>query len=251
MTGRGATPGVVTSAGAQPGAAGTVGLLHTVPALAARFDAEVDAAAPGLRRLHVVDGWLLATAIATGVTPQVEAAVLAHVRHLAASGAAAVLVTCSSIGEAAESAAAQVAVPVLRVDAAMAHEAVARAAAPGARGRVAVLATLTSTLGPTGRLVERAARAADVAEAVEVVARVVEGAAVARDAGDGARADELVATAVAEAAADADVVVLAQASMAGAAALADPAVPVLTSPAGGVADLVRVLTAAGHVPGDR
>jgi hypothetical protein len=38
-----------------PGALGVVGLLHTVPALAARFDADLDAAAPGLRRVHVVE----------------------------------------------------------------------------------------------------------------------------------------------------------------------------------------------------
>jgi len=225
--------------GGAPGAAGTAGLLHTVPALAARFDADLDAAAPGLRRLHVVDGWLLATAVASGVTPEVEAAVLAHVRHLAAAGASAVLVTCSSVGEAAEAAAERVDVPVLRVDAPMAREAVARAAAPGARGRVAVLATLASTLGPTGRLVERAA--ADAGAAVRVEARVVDGAAAARESGDGDRADDLVARAVAEAAAGADAVVLAQASMAGAAARADAAVPVLTSPAGGLAALVGAL----------
>ncbi|WP_203667905.1 aspartate/glutamate racemase family protein [Cellulomonas pakistanensis] len=222
---------------AAPG--GTAGLLHTVPALAARFDADLDAAAPGVRRVHVVDGWLLATAVAAGVTPEVEAAVLAHVRHLADAGADAVLVTCSSIGEAAEAAGARVAVPVLRVDAAMAGEAVRLAAAPGARGRVAVLATLASTLGPTGRLVERAAL--DAGADVAVDARVVEGAAAVRDAGDGDRADDLVARAVAQAAADADAVVLAQASMAGAAARAHASVPVLTSPPGGVAALAGAL----------
>ncbi len=229
----------VTAAPAAPGAAGTAGLLHTVPALAARFDADLDAASPGLRRLHVVDGWLLATAVASGVTPEVEAAVLAHVRHLADAGASAVLVTCSSVGEAAEAVAARVDVPVLRVDAPMAREAVAAATAPGARGRVAVLATLASTLGPTGRLVARAA--ADAGAAVEVDARVVDGAAAARDAGDGDRADALVARAVAEAAAGADAVVLAQASMAGAAARVQVAVPALTSPAGGLAALVAAL----------
>lgn len=241
--------GVTAAAGAAPGAAGTAGLLHTVPALAARFDADLDAAAPGLRRVHVVDGRLLATAVASGVTPEVEAAVLAHVRHLAAAGATAVLVTCSSVGEAAEAAAARVDVPVLRVDAPMAREAVTAATAPGARGRVAVLATLASTLGPTGRLVARAA--ADAGAAVRVDARVVEGAAAARDAGDGDRADDLVARAVAEAAAGADVVVLAQASMAGAAARAGAAAPVLTSPAGGVAALVAALADAPLAGGAR
>jgi len=210
----------------------TAGLLHTVPALAATFDGLVAEAAPELRRVHVADGWLLQTARRAGVTDAVRAAVVAHVRHLAATGARAVLVTCSSIGEAAEEAAAAVDVPVLRVDTPMAGEAVRVAAAAG--GRVAVLATLDSTLGPTSRLVERSATGA----AVLVTATVVPGAAERADAGDRAAADALIAAAVREAAAGADVVVLAQASMAGAASTAGVDVPVLTSPAGGVRALL-------------
>ena len=210
----------------------TAGLLHTVPALAATFDGLVAEAAPELRRVHVADGWLLQTARRAGVTVAVREAVVAHVRHLAATGARAVLVTCSSIGEAAEEAAAAVDVPVLRVDTPMAGEAVRVAAAAG--GRVAVLATLDSTLGPTSRLVERSATGA----AVLVTATVVPGAAERADAGDRAAADALIAAAVREAAAGADVVVLAQASMAGAASTAGVDVPVLTSPAGGVRALL-------------
>jgi hypothetical protein len=165
--------------------------------------------------------------------------VVTHVRQLESLGAHAVLVTCSSIGEAAEEAAAVAGVPVVRVDGAMAAEASTIAGAPAARGRIAVLATLSSTLEPTGRLVERAARSA--ARPIEVTAEVVAGAAEAHDRGDRDRVDSLVAAAVVRAGADADVVVLAQASMAPAAALANIAVPVLTSPSGGVATLLRVL----------
>jgi hypothetical protein len=215
----------------------SVGLLHTVPALAPTFDGLIDAAAPDLRRIHVADAWLLGTARRAGVTPAVQAAVVAHVQYLAAAGAQAVLVTCSSIGEAAEQAAEVVPVPVLRVDAPMATEAV-RVAGAGT-GRVAVLATLESTLGPTGRLVERSAAGSPVT----VRATIVPGAAERADAGDRAGADELIAGAVRAVADAADVVVLAQASMAGAAAAAGVAVPVLTSPAGGVAALLEALNA--------
>lgn len=229
----------------------TVGVLHTVPGLASTFDDLIRERAADLRRIHVADGWLLDTARRAGVTAAVEEAVVAHVRHLVAMGARAVLVTCSSIGEAAESADKTVDVPVVRVDAAMAGEAVALATAPGARGRIAVLATLPSTLGPTGRLVERAARRAEGTAAegtragaaasggIEVVAAVVAGAAEAADRGDRDRVEELVAAAVVEAAAGVDVIVLAQASMARAAARTDVAVPVLSSPAGGVAALLK------------
>lgn len=216
----------------------TVGVLHTVPALAPVFDDLIKPAAPQLRRIHVADGWLLDTARKVGVTEAVRATVVAHVQGLEAGGARAVLVTCSSIGEAAEDAAGQVGIPVLRVDAAMAVEAV-RVAAAGP-GRVAVLATLESTLGPTGRLVERAAAGTPV----RVTSTVVPGAAERADAGDRAGADALIADAVRAAADGADVVVLAQASMAGAAAAAGVGVPVLTSPAGGVRALLDAVGVA-------
>jgi hypothetical protein len=115
----------------------------------------------------------------------------------------------------------------------------------GRTGRIAVLATLAATLGPTGRLIERAAAAASAD--VVVTAAVVEGAVAARDAGDRATHDRLIREAVRRV--DADVLVLAQASMAAAAVDAGAAVPVLTSPEGGVAALAEALGAAGAQPG--
>jgi aspartate/glutamate racemase len=202
-----------------------IGMLHTVPSLAARFEADLVAAVPGATAVHVVDANLLATAIASGVDAAVDAAVAAHVAHLAASGTDAVLVTCSSIGESVELAAAAVGVPVVRVDAAMAATAIELA---GAGGRIAVLATNTATPGPTGRLLERAAAAVTPPPSVPI--EVVEAAASARAAGDTATHDRLIADAVRTAAVDADVIVLAQASMAPAAEGAGVDVPVLTSP---------------------
>jgi aspartate/glutamate racemase len=208
------------------------GLLHTVPALADTFHRRL--AGPDRSLTHVVDPSLLARAIEVGVDDVVHERVLAHVRHLAASGAEAVLVTCSSIGEAAEAAAARVDVPVLRVDLAMAEQAVDLAAA----GRVAVLATLASTLGPTERLLRRLAAGTEV----EVGAEVVAGAIAARDAGDQAGHDRLVREAVDRAAAAADVVVLAQASMAAALDRSDAAaVPVLESVSTGSARFLATL----------
>ncbi|MDR6611390.1 Asp/Glu/hydantoin racemase [Leifsonia sp. 1010] len=242
------------------------GLLHTVPALAPTFDALVADAVPGASREHVVDAWMLETAIAEGVTPAVRERVAGHLRHLAESGADAVLVTCSSIGEAAEEAAAALRIPVIRVDAAMAAESVrlAAASAPAhahssgvfrpetpseggktqelAAGGIAVLATNTATLGPTTRLIEREAAARGVA--VDVTATVVEGAAAARAAGDQATHDRLIADEVRRLAESgtASVLVLAQASMAPATESAGVDLPVLTSPAGGVAGLREALT---------
>ncbi|THG29264.1 aspartate/glutamate racemase family protein [Naasia lichenicola] len=220
-----------------------IGFLHTVPALAARFESGLVAAEPGASAVHVVDAALLATAIRSGVDATVDAAVAAHVAHLAARGVDAVLVTCSSIGEATDRTAAAAGLPVVRVDAAMADEAV-RIAGPS--GRIAVLATLEATLGPTGRLLERAARAQD--EPPRVTSSVVAGAADARAAGDDSGHDRLVADAVQQAASSADVIVLAQASMAQAAQQASATIPVLTSPDSALAAVIAAARAAAPEP---
>jgi aspartate/glutamate racemase len=217
-----------------------IGFLHTVPALAPRFDADLASAVPDATAVHVVDAELLATAIRSGVDAHVDAAVAEHIAHLASEGADAVLVTCSSIGESVEKAAAAARVPVVRVDTRMAADAIETA---GAGGRIVVLATLEATLGPTGRLLERAA--ADAAEPPSVRAHVVPDAAAARSAGDVERHDLLVAEAVREAAAEADVIVLAQASMAAAADEAHVDVPVLTSPASALRAVLDAAEGAG------
>jgi Asp/Glu/hydantoin racemase len=114
-------------------------------------------------------------------------------------------------------------VPVLRIDEPMADEAVRLGS------RVGVLATLRTTLEPTAELVERRGR--EAGKQVEVVARVCDGAFEALQAGDRERHDELVREGLRSLAAQVDVVVLAQASMARVAETApDVAVPVLSSP---------------------
>ena len=170
------------------------------------FERLLHEAQPGLETVHVIDESLLADAIAhDGLTDANRLAVRDRIRQ-AAAGADAVLVTCSSIGEAVEAAAAEVDVPVVRVDAAMAEEAV------HAGSRIGVLATLRSTLRPTAALVRREAAAAG--RDVEVVEQLCEGAYAALRSGDAARHDELVRAGYEALRGKVDVVVLAQASMA-------------------------------------
>ena len=242
-----------------------VGVLHTVPALVPVFHGLLTERRDDLDIVHTADPSLLSRAVANGITDDVSADLRTHLGALRAAGATAVLVTCSSIGEAATDAAAAVGVPLVRVDAAMAAEAVRRARA--GRGRILVLATLAATLGPTSRLVQAAAGAADErvpaggaavdgsaagvtapgepaaggsavdGSAVEVTAQVVADAADARAARDLARHDRLIAEAIADAG-DVDVIVLAQASMASGAG--DDA-RVLTSPESGATRFVESL----------
>lgn len=218
-----------------------LGLVHTVPALAATFDDLVTAAAPvGAEPIHVVDPWLLRTALAGGVTPEVVDRLAAHVAHLRGRGVAGVLVTCSTLGEATEQVLDRLGVetPVVRVDQAMADRAVELA---GDGGRVAVLATVASTTGPTQRLVRRSARRAGSTVTVDV--ELLEEAGRARESGAADRHDELVAAAIERWDGRTDVVVLAQASMAVAAGRAGTTTtPVLGSPELAARRLVELTT---------
>ncbi|WP_433675299.1 hypothetical protein [Microbacterium gorillae] len=214
-----------------------VGVLHTVPALVPVFDDLLRSRRPDLDVVHVADASLLSRAVSGGITDDVRADLRHHLSALREAGAAAMLVTCSSIGEAAVDAAAEVGGDLTRVDAAMARDAVTRAAADDA-GRVLVVATLTATLGPTTRIVQAAADAAGAE--VTIVSHLVDGAAAARADGDQDRHDRLIADAIASAG-ETDVIVLAQASMASGAG-GDPRV--MTSPVSGVEAFLAGLSAS-------
>ncbi|WP_216676927.1 aspartate/glutamate racemase family protein [Streptomyces sp. MNP-20] len=204
----------------------TLALLHTSPVHVPVFDALRDEDHPGLALRHLVHEGLLDRARQEG--PEAVADRLGAVLERAvAEGAGAVLCTCSTIGGVAEARAAALGVPVLRVDRPMA------AAAVTAGPAVTVLATVASTLAPTvALLAEEAERAA---RPVDVRTVVVDGAWERFAAGDQDGYVSLIAAAVERAAVDgADVVVLAQASMADAAARCAVRVPVLASPRPGL-----------------
>ncbi|WP_406385541.1 arylsulfatase [Streptomyces sp. NBC_01618] len=200
----------------------TLALLHTSPVHVPVFDALRDADHPGLALRHLVSEDLLARARDEG-PEAVSDEIRALLAGVVAEGASAVLCTCSTIGGVAESAAATVGVPVLRVDRPM-------AAAAAARDRVVVLAALGDTLAPTLALLTE--EAAD--RPVEIRCVLVEGAWARFEAGDRDGFLDLVAAA-ADAVTDADVIVLAQASMADAGTRTITRIPVLASPRTGLA----------------
>ena len=215
----------------------TLAFVHTVVGLAPTFAELAAELAPGAEVFHVVDESLLTVTRELGeLTPQTRRRVLGHVASAADAGADLVVVTCSSIGPAVDASESFVAVPVLRIDAPMAEEAVRLGA------RVGVLATLSTTLEPTAELVAR--KAAEAGRDVDVEARVCDGAFDALRAGDRERHDELVRDGLRGLIADVDVVVLAQASMARVAdTLGDEerTVPILSSPRLGVEAAARLL----------
>ncbi|MFD9217212.1 hypothetical protein ACFVY9_29770 [Streptomyces sp. NPDC059544] len=221
-------------------------LLHTSPVHVPVFDALRDHHHPGLRLRHTVDEELLARARSHG-PEAVAGAVRAALAEALSGGAGAVLCTCSTIGAVAERWAAEVGAPVLRVDRPM-----AAAAAAAAHRRIAVVATVESTLAPTvallgeelareepedgGRTGERAASEGSG----RIRTHLAEGAWERFASGDHDGYLDAVAAAL-DAVRDADVIVLAQVSMAAAVARATTSVPVLSSPRPGLAAAARVV----------
>ncbi len=197
----------------------TIACLHTAESNASLFDSAA-AALPGgaLRLTHKVRADLLRTP-----TPEVLAEAAAQLRDLAWH-ADAVLLTCSTIGAAAEQVR-DAPRPVLRADGALAE------AATRAGGAVHVLYTAPTTREPTRRLFEAAA----TSRGAQLVMHMVHGAWGLFQAGE-MRAYLGRIAAAAEGLEGR--VVLAQASMAPAAALM-PDNPPLTVPGIGVMAAAR------------
>lgn len=207
-------------------------LLHTGAVVIPVFAALTAEQWPGVDVGNLLDDRIVADLRSADRRGSVAGRVRDLAHAAAAGGAEAVVLTCSSISGLAGEVATAVGIPVLRIDEAMADE----AAAIG--GRIAVIATLGTTLDPTcALLAERLERAGAHAEVERIL---VDGAFAAVAAGDRAEHDRLVGQAVGQAASRSNVVVLAQASMVSAATGTYP-VPVLSSPAAGVARVRAVL----------
>lgn len=140
-------------------------------------------------------------------------------------GSDAVLLTCSTLGPVADSLAPHAPVPIIRVDAALARDAVREG------GQVVVLYALDTTREPTRRLFLAAAQATGAQITMQRVAQAWD----AFKAGDTATYLRLIADSAEEARREGAMVALAQASMAGAASLVRGGRPPLTSPSSGLA----------------
>lgn len=215
----------------------TLGFVHTSATLVPVFQELAAKHLSGIETFHLSDDSLIKDVIRRNeLTPLTAKRVGQHVSSAEEAGADVILVTCSSIGRAVESAAARANVPVLRVDQPMADAAVA------AGSRIGVVATLQTTLDPTADLIRR--RAVVAGREVVITERLCDGAFAALMAGDTAAHDAAVEDALRELSKGCDVIVLAQASMARVAEALPPAekpVPVLSSPTLAMQHLATIL----------
>ncbi len=212
-----------------------IAFLHTAAVHAPTFAGLMARLAPEISAHHLEDATLLADAMAAGaVTEEIARRLSARLDEAAGSGANLIVCTCSTLGGAAEEQGRAAGLRVLRIDRAMAEQAVARGR------RIVVAACLESTVRPTTELLREVAAARGAEPELRML--VIKGAWARFEAGDLEGYHATIADALRAAAGEADVVVLAQASMAPAAErCADLATPILSSPELGLRHALALL----------
>lgn len=179
---------------------------------------------PGVEVVNIVDDSLLNDARAAGVDGDVGSRMRRYFEAAEATGASVILNSCSSVGATVDASRARLGVPLLKIDEPLAEEALRHGK------RVAVIATVESTLKPTCGLIEATARERGVE--IEIDTFLCEGGLELFVAGKVEEHNQRVAETAVRAAEDHDVIVFAQGSMSAAvpATQARVRVPVLSSP---------------------
>ena len=186
---------------------GKLAILHTTVVTVEPLKALAAELLPDYDAVNFVDDSILPQLKASDGDLRVVAdRLFQYARFAEQVGADVILNACSSVGALVAEAQRQVAIPIVRIDEAMAEEAVRRGP------RIGVAATLVTTLNPTMQLVK--SKADEAGTSVELTPLLASAAYEKLIAGDKAGHDATLAVALADLAASVDVVVLAQASMA-------------------------------------
>jgi Asp/Glu/hydantoin racemase len=182
-------------------------IIHTTPATVDTMKTLAAEILPGCELVNFVDDSILPQLGRNGGNlTEVEERLVHYARFAEQVGADVILEACSSVGEVVTRMQSAVTIPIVRIDEAMAKQAVHRGE------RIGVAATLQTTLQPTTRLLHAKAQAAG--KQVEITPLLIEGAYQTLMAGDREGHDNLLVEKLQELAHAVDIIVLAQASMA-------------------------------------
>ena len=183
-----------------------IAIIHTSPVTVDILKPLAAALIPGAEVVNFVDDSMLAQLLENGGDARVvEGRLTQYAKFAEQVGADVILSACSTVGPLADVLRENVSIPVIRIDEAMAEEAVRRGP------RIGVAATILTTMEPTTALLRQKAAEANVE--VTLVPCLVDSAFQRLAAGDSAGHDALLTETVIALASEVDVVVLAQASM--------------------------------------
>lgn len=198
-------------------------IFHTTSVTIAPLQALTKQIMPEVEIVNIAEDGMIRDVMKNGgPTPVITARIASYILCAEKADCKVFMTACSSIAEAVESCQILTAMPLTRIDLAMAEEAVKTGE------RISVVATVETTLKPTLNLIAR--KAAEKSRRAEITRWLIPEAYTALLGGDAATHDRLVREALRKAAASSDVIVLAQASMGRVLGLMEPlSVPVLTS----------------------
>ncbi len=212
-----------------------VAFFHTAPVLKEIFDELIGELAPGTAVRHTVRDDLLARSVACGAaTPDILTEASHALLRETRANADMVIVTCSTIGAAADEANKKSSVPVFRIDRPMARQSVELG------HKILVMATLRTTIEPTVDLIKSEALAAGRHPVIKNI--VLDEARQLFLEGQREKYLACIAKGLRAAVEGADVIVLAQATMAAAMPHAGTLTkPVLTSPRLGLEGALKLI----------
>jgi len=214
----------------------SIAIVQTSAVSSAELKALCDEIMPDVTVYQIIDDSLIKEVNANGgPTYGVKRRMYNYYQQAESLGVDVILNQCSSVGEVADAIKPFVSVPVVKVDEAMAEKAVSLGK------KIAVVATVPTTVGPSVRLVEQKAK--EAGKEIEIETHLVKDAMmILIEKGDVETHNKMVLGEVEAAAESCDVVVLAQGSMTVLLPLLGHIKkPVLTSPRLGVERVKEVL----------
>ncbi|WEG11739.1 aspartate/glutamate racemase family protein [Pullulanibacillus sp. KACC 23026] len=214
----------------------TVVAVYTGQGLAELVKQAFDEALPDCRLINIIDDSLINDVVKAGeVTSPVKKRLFQYYQNGADMNADLILNTCSSVGEVADLARQFIDKPIVKIDESMAKEAVTQ------YKKIGVLATLSTTLNPTIRLIEKQAK--DIDKEVVLIDGLSEGAYEALVSGRPEEHDKKILETAKQLSDQVDVFVLAQGSMARMEKTLNEATgkPVLSSPKRALLEIKQLL----------
>lgn len=196
---------------------------------------------PDSKLINIIDDSIIAEVVSEGkITAAVKKRLLQYFQNAVDMGADVILNTCSSVGEVADLARQFIDIPIVKIDEAMAKEAVDN------YGTIGVIATLPSTLEPTMRLIQKQAESRG--KTVIIIDGLAKGAYGALVNGRPDLHDQIILETASSLAERVETIVLAQGSMARMekALHEKTGIPVLSSPTRGVSEIKSILGEFSH-----
>jgi aspartate/glutamate racemase len=186
----------------------TVAAIYTTQSIIEPIKALFQELMPSHRLVNVLDDGIISDVVKSGniATSDVRRRFFDYCRTGEELGAQVILSTCSSMGDLVEQVQPFITVPILRIDEPMAFQAVELGT------HIAVLATAETTLAPTNRLLHSAAKKKD--KSIVIIESLAKGALAALSKGNTEEYEKILLATAKSVAKDADVIMLAQGSMA-------------------------------------